>query len=102
MFGPLRVGPDVLVCWLDVPAAAALDLGDVLRKGGLRVEVYPEVAKLKKQLGYASGPGVQIPWVVIVGAQELQAGKMTLKNLATGEQSTATPAEIIAAIGARA
>lgn len=56
-----------------------------LRRQGLRVEVYPEPAKMKKQMAYADAK--QIPWVAIVGSNEMEANTVMLKNMLTGEQT---------------
>jgi histidyl-tRNA synthetase len=55
-----------------------------LRKQGLAVELYPDAAKIGKQLQYADKRN--IPFAVIAGETEMQAQKFALKNLATGEQ----------------
>ena len=62
----------------------AISLARRLRAGGLRVEVYPEPAKMKKQMGYADAK--HIPYVAIIGGDEMAAQKMMLKNMNTGEQ----------------
>lgn len=62
----------------------ALRLAKQLREQGLRVEVYPEPTKMKKQMGYADAK--HIPYVAIIGSEEMAAGKMMLKTMATGEQ----------------
>jgi histidyl-tRNA synthetase len=59
-------------------------LASSLRAAGINTELYPEAAKLDRQLKYANALG--IPFVVIVGPDEAQAGKATVKNLATSEQ----------------
>lgn len=56
-----------------------------LRKEGIRTEIYPEAAKMKKQMGYADTK--QIPYVALVGENEIQAEKITVKNMSNGEQS---------------
>ncbi len=56
-----------------------------LRKGGIAAEIYPEAAKMKKQMEYANRRA--IPYVVIIGSQELEDGVATVKNMRTGEQS---------------
>ena len=66
------------------------------RKAGIASELYPDTAKMKKQMSYANAK--QIPFVAIVGETELAAGKITLKNMETGEQQLLTPEEAIAAI----
>lgn len=66
------------------------------RKAGIRVEVYPDKAKMKKQMSYANAKG--IPFVALAGDNEIEAGKVTLKNMATGEQSLLSPEELVAQI----
>ena len=55
-------------------------------------------AKMKKQMSYANDKN--IPFVAIVGENEMNEGKLTLKNMTTGEQSLVTPEELLAAIKA--
>ena len=63
----------------------ALPLLAQLRKAGIRAEVYPEAgAKMKKQMGYANAK--QIPYVVVIGSDEMASGVVSLKNMVTGEQ----------------
>lgn len=89
MFPDLSVGPDVLLCWMEgTPRIEALRVAHALRRQGLKVEVFPEEAKLGKQLQYADAPGVKAPVAAIVGADELKAGQVTLKHLASGGQET--------------
>ena len=54
------------------------------RQAGLRVEMYPDAVKMKKQMSYANAK--QIPYVVLAGETEMNEGKLTLKDMATGEQ----------------
>lgn len=70
----------------------ALTWAKALRTKGLRIEVYPEPAKMKKQMGYADAK--QIPFVAIVGGDEMAAGKVMLKNMTTGEQQLMTQEEV--------
>lgn len=65
-----------------------------LRAAGIRAEIYPEAAKMKKQMGYANSTGVE--YVALVGENEIAAEKITLKNMTTGEQSLLTIDEVIA------
>ena len=58
-----------------------------------RTELYPEAAKMKKQMGYADTK--KIPFVAIVGENEINEGKINLKNMLTGEQSLVTLEELI-------
>ena len=62
----------------------ALTWAKALRKAGIAVEVYPEPAKMKKQMGYADAR--RIPYVAIVGGDEMAQSKVMLKNMTTGEQ----------------
>ena len=66
----------------------ALRWAKALRDKGLRVEVYPEPTKMKKQMGYADAK--QVPYVAIVGGDEMAQGKVMLKNMASGEQTLVT------------
>lgn len=61
-----------------------LPLAAELRKEGLRVEVYPDTAKIKKQLSYADSKN--IPFVLMAGADEMKQNKITLKNMQSGQQ----------------
>ncbi|MBQ0022440.1 MAG: histidine--tRNA ligase [Prevotellaceae bacterium] len=64
-----------------------------LRAAGVRAEIYPDSAKMKKQMSYANAKG--IPFVAIVGENEMAEGKINLKNMTTGEQCMVTPDEIL-------
>jgi len=63
-----------------------------LRARGVNAEIYPEPAKMKKQMSYADNK--KIPFVAIVGETEMSEGKVMLKNMKTGEQILATPEEV--------
>ena len=62
----------------------ALRWAKALREAGITTEVYPEPAKMKKQMGYADAK--QIPFVAIVGGDEMAQNKVMLKNMSSGEQ----------------
>ena len=64
------------------------------RKAGVRAEVYPSSAKLKKQMQYANDKS--IPWVVLAGSQEIEQGVVTLKHMESGEQETLSPEAVFA------
>ncbi len=66
---------------------------NVLRNSGVNAEVYPEPAKMKKQMSYADNKG--IPYVAIVGETEMEVQKVMLKDMKTGEQSLKTLDELI-------
>ncbi|MCI7356370.1 MAG: histidine--tRNA ligase [Parabacteroides sp.] len=65
-----------------------------VRAAGIRTELYPESAKMKKQMGYADTK--KIPYVAIVGETEMAEGKINVKNMITGEQQLLTVDELIA------
>lgn len=65
-----------------------------IRRAGIRAELYPEAAKMKKQMGYADAKG--IPFVALVGENEIAEGRINLKNMLTGEQEPVTLEELIA------
>lgn len=65
-----------------------------LRDQNISSEVFPESAKLKKQMTYADKK--EIPFVLMIGSREIETGNYTLKNMSTGEQKELTLAEIIA------
>ena len=63
------------------------------REAGIRTEMYPDAAKMKKQMSYANGKA--IPFVALAGESEIAEGKITLKNMTTGEQKLLTSDELI-------
>ncbi|MGB4414249.1 MAG: histidine--tRNA ligase [Paludibacter sp.] len=67
-----------------------------LRVKGINAEIYPEPAKMKKQMSYADNK--RIPFVAIVGETEMNEGKVMLKNMKTGEQELATLEELLSRI----
>ena len=78
---------DVMVTiWNEETIAESLKLANELRLQGLRVLVYPEADKLGKQLKYASQ--INVPFACILGESEIAENKVTLKNMASGEQRT--------------
>ena len=66
-------------------AAASLKAAKALRAAGISAEVYPDAAKMKKQMSRANE--LHVPYVAIIGESELAEGKVTLKNMTTGEQT---------------
>jgi len=64
-----------------------------LRKIGIKAEIYPDAGKMKKQMGYADKKN--IPFVAIVGEDEMNQNKVTLKNMQSGEQQLVAPEELI-------
>ena len=70
-----------------------LPLMQQLRAAGINTEIYPEPAKMKKQMGYADKKGIR--FVALVGETEMQENKIALKNMATGEQQNITLAQAV-------
>jgi len=66
------------------------------RTAGIRTEIFPDAAKMKKQMSYANAK--EIPFVALAGENEMAQGKLTLKNMTTGDQTLVTPEELIAQI----
>ena len=64
-----------------------------LRRAGISAQLYPDSAKMKKQMAYANAEGVA--YVALIGADELATDMVTLKNMASGEQQSLTVAELI-------
>lgn len=65
-----------------------------LRNSGVNAEIFPESAKMKKQMNYANRK--DIPFVILAGDNEMEANKFTLKNMGTGEQKLVSAEELIA------
>ena len=65
-----------------------------VRQAGIRAEIFPDSTKMKKQMSYANAK--QIPFVVLAGDNEIAEGKVTLKNMETGEQTLVSADELIA------
>ena len=73
-----------------------LPIASQVRAAGISVELYPDCAKMKKQMAYANAKG--IPFVVLAGESEISQGKVTLKNMLTGNQQLVSAEELIAKI----
>ena len=63
------------------------------RRAGIRTEMYPDKTKMKKQMSYANAKNIN--FVALTGESEMEAGKITLKNMATGKQQSMTSEELI-------
>lgn len=74
-------------------AAYCLPLLAVLRNSGVPCEIYPDSAKMKKQMQYANAK--QVPYVVLVGETEMQQQKFTLKDMLSGEQTLVSGEELV-------
>ena len=70
-----------------------LPIAGKARTAGISVEVYPDAAKMKKQMAYANAKG--IPYVVLAGESEIEQGKVTLKNMLTGDQQLVSAQQLI-------
>ena len=73
--------------------AYCLPLLNKVRAKGVRAELYPDAAKMKKQMSYANAKA--IPFVALAGETEMAAGKVTLKNMETGEQEMVDVDELV-------
>ncbi|MBR4239367.1 MAG: histidine--tRNA ligase [Prevotella sp.] len=77
----------------DKETAYCLPIVKKLREAGIRTEMYPESAKMKKQMSYANTK--QIPFVALAGENEINEGKVTVKNMETGNQEMVSIDELI-------
>ena len=89
---------DALVLPMTQDTAASVALAEALRSEGVRVQLYGEQKKFKQKMSYADKLGV--PYAVLLGEDEIAAGKCSVKDMRTGEQITVTPAEAAAHIKA--
>jgi len=88
---------DVMVTiWNEDTGAESLKLANELRSNGLRVTVYPEADKLGKQLKYADS--IKVPFVCVMGDDEIKSGSVKLKKMSSGEEWNMKPAEIVSKI----
>ena len=81
---------DVLILPMSGDLAPAVALATTLRDAGIRTQLYSEQKKFKQKMSYADKLG--IPYVVFLGEDEIKAGVVSCKDLATGEQQTLSPA----------
>jgi histidyl-tRNA synthetase len=87
----------VLICPFDTAGETyALPLLQQLRTSGINAELYPAGAKIKKQLDYANNK--LIPFVIVIGSDEMESGLLTLKNMTSGEQQKLSAADILKAV----
>ncbi len=87
-------GIQVLFIAFDAPCHRyAFECVTRLRAAGVACDLYPEPAKIKKQMDYANKRGV--PFVVLIGESEMSSGKLTLKNMQSGEQEQLDIQEIV-------
>ena len=64
-----------------------------IRAAGINAELYPEPTKLKKQMKYANAR--QVPYVILIGSDEMESGQLTFKNMESGEQQELSLDQII-------
>lgn len=87
-------GTKILISNFDAEAERyALPILARLREAKLSAELYPAASKLKKQMSYADAK--HIPYVILIGGDEMQSGKLTLKDMKTGDQQQLTVTEVI-------
>ncbi len=85
---------EIIICSFDQEGLTySYPLLTKLRGAGIKSELYPDAAKMKKQMSYANAKN--IPYVIVIGSDEMESGKLTFKNMITGEQSLSTIDEII-------
>ena len=77
-------------------ALCAMKMIRKVREAGISAEMYPDSAKLKKQMGYADSR--KIPYVAVIGEEEMEKQLITLKDMTTGTQSMVSPEELIQTI----
>jgi histidyl-tRNA synthetase len=83
-----------LICCFDKDGEAyALPLLQQLRAKNISAELYPAGAKIKKQMDYANNK--QVPYVILIGSDEMQSGQLSLKNMTTGEQQKLSVGQIL-------
>lgn len=80
----------------DKETAYCLPIANAARSAGIRTEIYPDKAKMKKQMGYANAKG--IAFVALAGDDEIAQDKVTLKDMASGEQKLVSTEELISII----
>lgn len=94
----VRQGADILfINFGELEAAHCLKLVRGLQKQGIKAELYPDSAKMKKQMNYANNNA--IPWVAMVGSDEMEAGTVSLKNMVSGEQETVKAGKLLELFG---
>lgn len=89
------IGTAVLISNFDQEAETyALPILQQLRRAGIAAELYPSSAKLKKQMSYADDK--RIPYVILIGSEEMESGVLSLKEMSSGDQQKLSVEEIIA------
>lgn len=89
-----QAGTKVLFVHFDEAALNySLQLVQKVRAAGIAAEIYPSFEKIKKQMKYADDK--KIPFVILIGENEMQTGKLTMKNMASGEQQSLMIDEVV-------
>ena len=94
----LTAPADVLILPMTEDLSAAISFATTLRDAGVRAQLHCEKKKFKQKLSYADK--LSIPYAAFLGEDEITQGKVTVKDLTTGEQQTVTPAEAVALVQA--
>jgi histidyl-tRNA synthetase len=95
--GSLLAAPaDVLILPMTADLSPAITLATAMRQAGLRVQIYSENKKFKAKVAYADK--LKIPFVIFLGEDEITKGLVTVKDMTTGEQATASGAVIMKAV----
>ena len=98
--GSILTAPaDVLIIPMTEDLSHAISLSTVLRGSGLRVQIYGESKKFKQKLSYADKLG--IPYVIFLGEDEIKNGMITIKDMTSGEQTTASPGIVVCGLDAK-
>jgi len=88
------IASKVMICHFDDESLRyGLGVLTQLRGAGIAAEVYPDVVKMKKQLDYANKKA--IPYVIVIGSDEMKSGKLAFKNMGSGEQKSLNIEEVI-------
>ena len=94
----LTAPADVLILPMTEDLSTAISFATTLRDAGVRAQLHCEKKKFKQKLSYADK--LSIPYAAFLGEDEIAQGKVTVKDLTTGEQQTVTPAEAVALVQA--
>lgn len=93
---PNEISASVKVLFInfgETEARRAEEIISMLRKSGISAQLYPDAEKMKKQMAFANAEGV--PFVALMGENELKEGIVTLKYMSTGHQQNVTPEELL-------
>ena len=91
--GSLQTSKVLFINFGDKETAYCMPILAQLRKAGIRAELFPDAAKMKKQMSYANAK--EIPYVALAGDNEMAKGKITLKNMLTGKQILVDTSKLI-------